>query len=80
MLITGHFSRFGQEGARWAYAAFLVAAALVATRLLARWFTGTLGETALHPGYLLPVSSGPYIASITASALRLPESTVSRLS
>ncbi|WP_413797918.1 hypothetical protein [Streptomyces iranensis] len=73
MLITGHFSRFGQEGARWAYAVFLVAAALVAARLLAHWLTGTLSETALHPGYLLPVSSGPFIASITASTLRLPE-------
>lgn len=73
MLITGHFSRFGQDGARWAYAVFLVAAALVAARLLAHWLTGTLSETVLHPGYLLPVSSGPFIASITASALRLPE-------
>ncbi|AEM85476.1 C4-dicarboxylate transporter/malic acid transporter [Streptomyces violaceusniger] len=44
MLITGHFSRFGEEGARWAYAVFVVAAALVAARLLAHWFTGGLGD------------------------------------
>ncbi|ASQ98845.1 hypothetical protein [Streptomyces sp. 11-1-2] len=73
MLITGHFSRFGEEGARWAYAVFVVAAALVAARLLAHWFTGGLSETTLHPGYLLPVSSAPFIASITASTLHLPE-------
>ncbi|MFD8515348.1 hypothetical protein ACFV27_30795 [Streptomyces antimycoticus] len=72
-LITGHFSRFGEEGARWAYAVFVVAAALVAARLLAHWFTGALSETTLHPGYLLPVSSAPFIASITASTLHLPE-------
>ncbi|MGV9249063.1 SLAC1 family transporter [Streptomyces sp. NPDC003710] len=73
MLISGHFSRFGQEGARWAYAVFLVASALVAAHLLAHWLTGALSEAALHPGYLLPVTSAPFIASATASTLHLPE-------
>lgn len=73
MLFAGHFSRFGLDAARWAYAAFAVTAAVVAARLLAHWLTGTLSSSPLHPGYLLPVSSGPFIASITASTLRLPE-------
>lgn len=72
MLITGHFSRFGVVGARWPWAVFAVLAALIAARLLAHWVTGALSATALHPGYLLPVSSGPFIASATASTLRLP--------
>ncbi|MGV9350561.1 SLAC1 family transporter [Streptomyces spiralis] len=72
MLIAGHFSRFGTDGARWAYAVFAALAALVATRLLAHWITGSLSAAILHPGYLLPVSSGPFIASATASTLKLP--------
>ncbi|MFE9728591.1 hypothetical protein ACFYQ5_34695 [Streptomyces sp. NPDC005794] len=73
MLFAGHFSRFGLDPARWAFAAFAVMAAVVAARLLAHWLTGTLSSSPLHPGYLLPVSSGPFIASITASTLQLPE-------
>ncbi|MEV6294999.1 hypothetical protein AB0M41_32245 [Streptomyces sp. NPDC051896] len=72
MLITGHFSRFELTGARWVYAVFLILAALIAARLLAHWLTGALSTTALHPGYLLPVSSAPFVASAVASTLRLP--------
>ncbi|MGJ5752361.1 tellurite resistance protein TehA-like permease [Streptomyces puniciscabiei] len=72
MLITGHFSRFELTEARWVYAVFLVLAAFIAARLLAHWLTGTLSTTALHPGYLLPVSSAPFVASAVASTLRLP--------
>ncbi|MFB7505976.1 SLAC1 family transporter [Streptomyces broussonetiae] len=72
MLITGHFSRFELTGARWVYAVFLTLAAFIAARLLAHWLTGTLSATALHPGYLLPVSSAPFVASAVASTLRLP--------
>ncbi|MEU9481385.1 hypothetical protein [Streptomyces sp. NPDC048191] len=72
MLITGHFSRLELTWARWVYAVFLILAAFVAARLLAHWLTGTLSTTALHPGYLLPVSSAPFVASAVASTLRLP--------
>ncbi|OIJ97593.1 hypothetical protein BIV25_15315 [Streptomyces sp. MUSC 14] len=72
MLIAGHFSRFGLTGARWVYAVFLTVAALIAARLLAHWLTGTLSATVLHPGYLLPVSSAPFVASAIASTLTLP--------
>ncbi|SEO87940.1 TDT family transporter [Actinacidiphila rubida] len=73
MLFAGHVSRFGLEAARWSYAVFAVVAGLVAARLLAYWFTGTLNSTRLHPGYLLPVSSGPFIASINASVVQWPK-------
>lgn len=72
MLIAGHFSRYGITGPRWAYAVFVSVAALIAARLLAHWLTGALSATALHPGYLLPVSSAPFVASAVASTLRLP--------
>ncbi|MEV6114053.1 hypothetical protein AB0L59_16445 [Streptomyces sp. NPDC052109] len=72
MLIAGHFSRFGITGPRWAYAVFVTVAALIAARLLAHWLMGALSATVLHPGYLLPVSSAPFVASATASTLRLP--------
>ncbi|MER6568754.1 hypothetical protein ABT288_21860 [Streptomyces sp. NPDC001093] len=73
MLITGHFSRYGITGPRWAYAVFVTLAALIAARLLAHWLTGALSATVLHPGYLLPVSSAPFVASAVASTLRLPD-------
>ncbi|MEV7189746.1 hypothetical protein [Kitasatospora sp. NPDC093102] len=72
MLIAGHFSRFGIAEARWVYAVFVTVAALIAARLLAHWCTGALSATVLHPGHLLPVPSAPFVASATASALRLP--------
>ncbi|MEV7687445.1 hypothetical protein ACFW1F_14570 [Streptomyces bungoensis] len=72
MLVAAHFARFAPDGARWAYAVFAALAALVAARLLAHWVTGSLSATILHPGYLLPVSSAPFIASATASTLGLP--------
>lgn len=73
MLTAGHFSRFGLDGARWIYLLFGAVGAVIAARLLAHWVTGGLGSAPLHPGYLLPVVSGPFIASATASTLRLPE-------
>ncbi|MFE0630041.1 hypothetical protein ACFW3D_24130 [Streptomyces sp. NPDC058864] len=73
MLATGHFARFGVDGARWSYALFALASAVIAARLLAHWVTGGLGAAPLHPGYLLPVVSGPFIASTTGSAVRLPD-------
>ncbi|MBB5928236.1 SLAC1 family transporter [Streptomyces echinatus] len=72
MLIAGHFSRFELTGARWAYAVSLTVAALIAARLLAHWLTGALSSATLHPGYLLPVSSAPFVASAMASTLGLP--------
>ncbi|WP_329183578.1 hypothetical protein [Actinacidiphila glaucinigra] len=73
MLATGHFARFGVDGARWSYALFALASAVIAARLLAHWVSGGLGVAPLHPGYLLPVVSGPFIASTTATAVRLPD-------
>ncbi|MGW7527971.1 SLAC1 family transporter [Streptomyces sp. NPDC054783] len=72
MLIAGHFSSYGITGSRWAYAVFVTVAALIAARLLAHWLTGALSATVLHPGYLLPISSAPFVASAVASTLRLP--------
>ncbi|MEU6048780.1 SLAC1 family transporter [Streptomyces griseus] len=73
MLFTAHFSRFSIDAARWAYAVFAAVTAVIAARLLAHWLTGTLSSSPLHPGYLLPVSSGPFIASIAATTLGLPQ-------
>ncbi|MFF3946321.1 hypothetical protein ACFYYN_15990 [Streptomyces sp. NPDC001902] len=73
MLATGHFARFGVDGARWFYALFALASAALAARLLAHWVTGGLGSAPLHPGYLLPVVSGPFIASTTGTAVALPD-------
>ncbi|MFF8727087.1 hypothetical protein ACF073_11415 [Streptomyces sp. NPDC015171] len=73
MLVMGHLSRYDLDAARWAYAVFAAAAAIIAARLLAHWVTGGLASAPLHPGYLLPVVSAPFISSSTASALDLPQ-------
>ncbi|MEV6653685.1 hypothetical protein [Streptomyces sp. NPDC051219] len=73
MLAAGHFSRLGLDAARWGYAVFAVMAAIIAARLLAHWVTGGLASAPLHPGYLLPVVSAPFISSATASTLDLPQ-------
>ncbi|WP_431969133.1 hypothetical protein [Actinacidiphila sp. bgisy160] len=73
MLATGHFARFGVDGARWFYGLFALASAVIAARLLAHWVSGGLGPAPLHPGYLLPVVSGPFIAGTTGSAVALPD-------
>ncbi len=73
MLAAGHVFRHGVDAARWGYAVFAVLAAVVAARLLAHWVTGGLASAPLHPGYLLPVVSAPFISSATASTLGLPE-------
>ncbi|PIB03831.1 hypothetical protein [Streptomyces sp. HG99] len=73
MLAAGHFSRYQLDAARWAYAVFAMTAAIIAARLLAHWVTGGLASAPLHPGYLLPVVSAPFISSATASTLRLTE-------
>ncbi|MFE2351903.1 TDT family transporter [Kitasatospora cineracea] len=72
MLGTAHFARFDPAAARWAYALFAATTAVIAARLLAHWLTGGLSAVPLHPGYLLPVSSGPFVAAVTATALHLP--------
>ncbi|MFJ3307343.1 hypothetical protein ACIPSA_30460 [Streptomyces sp. NPDC086549] len=73
MLAAGHLARYGLDGPRWAYAVFAGAAAIIAARLLAHWVTGGLASAPLHPGYLLPVVSAPFISSTTASTLQLPK-------
>ncbi|MFI6352273.1 hypothetical protein ACIBJF_06305 [Streptomyces sp. NPDC050743] len=73
MLFAGHLARFGLDASRWSYTVFAALAGLVGARLLSYWFTGTLSSVRLHPGYLLPVSSGPFIASITASVVQWPK-------
>lgn len=73
MLAAGHIAQYDLDGARWAYAPFAATAAVIAARLLAHWVTGGLSSAPLHPGYLLPVVSAPFISSSVASTLRIPE-------
>ncbi|MFD4540305.1 hypothetical protein [Streptomyces bauhiniae] len=77
MLAAGHFSRLDLTSARWVYAVSAALTVAVAARLLAHWVTGGLRSTPLHPGYLLPLSSGPFIASSVASSLLWPHAAAS---
>ncbi|WP_460750439.1 SLAC1 family transporter [Nocardiopsis oceani] len=40
--------------------------------LTAHWLTAELGADALHPGYIMPVATGPFIASIGLTSLGHP--------
>lgn len=73
ILSAGHVSHYDLDLARGLYVFFGAAAAIIAAGLVAHWVTGGLDSAPLHPGYLLPVVSAPFISSITASTLRYPE-------
>ncbi|MDQ0864986.1 tellurite resistance protein TehA-like permease [Arthrobacter globiformis] len=49
--------------------ACIAALAIVAAQLLAHWVTGGVSMESIHPGYLLPVVPGSFVASIGFSSI-----------
>ena len=64
VLLAAHYSTDLGAGARWLTYTSLVALAVNAAALVAHWLTAPLEANLTHPGYLLPVTAGPFIASI----------------
>jgi tellurite resistance protein len=64
MLLVPHYtSGLGSLG-RWLTYLALTALLLNAAQLMAHWLKAPLDQDAVHPGYFLPVTAGPFIASI----------------
>lgn len=76
ILIASHYSQYVQPWAAWLCMAFIGAVAIVAAQLLAHWVTGGVPMESIHPGYLLPVVAGSFIASIGFSSIRAPEAAI----
>jgi tellurite resistance protein len=69
VLLSAHYSEYLPELGAWLCIAFIAALTIVATQLLAHWFTGGVSMQSIHPGYFLPVVAGSFVASIGFSSV-----------
>jgi tellurite resistance protein len=69
ILLSSHYSQYLPPWGAWLCMAFIAALAIVAAQLLAHWVTGGVSMQAIHPGYLLPVVPGFFVASIGFSSI-----------
>lgn len=71
MLLSSHYSQYLPPWGAWLCVASIAALAIVAAQLLAHWVTGGVSMQSIHPGYLLPVVAGSFVASIGFSSLHV---------
>lgn len=64
ILLVAHYTPSLASSAPWITSAVIGALAVNAAALVAQWLDQPLEQDALHPGYFLPVTAGPFIASI----------------
>ena len=64
ILLSIHYSTYWGEAGEWLTYLAIGALAVNAAALLAHWLAAPLDENLTHPGYLLPVTAGPFVASI----------------
>jgi tellurite resistance protein len=69
VLLSAHYSQYLPPWGAWLCTAFIAALAIVAAQLLAHWVTGGVSMQSVHPGYLLPVVPGFFVASIGFSSI-----------
>lgn len=69
ILLSSHYSQYLPPWASWVCGAFIACLAIVAAQLLAHWVTGGVSMQSVHPGYLLPVVAGSFVASIGFSVI-----------
>ncbi|MET4097138.1 TDT family transporter [Arthrobacter sp. UYCu712] len=69
ILLSSHYSQYLPPWGAWLCTAFIAALAIVAAQLLAHWITGGVSMQSIHPGYLLPVVPGFFVASIGFSTV-----------
>src|SRR6476661_6702323 len=69
ILLSSHYSQYLQPWGAWLCVASIAALAIVAAQLLAHWVTGGVSMQSIHPGYLLPVVPGFFVASIGFSSI-----------
>lgn len=68
ILLSVHYSEYLPGLGGWISLVFIAALTVVVTQLLVRWITGGVPMQSIHPGYLLPVVAGPFVASIGFSS------------
>lgn len=69
ILLSSHYSQYLPPWGAWLCVGFIAALAIVAAQLLAHWVTGGVSMQSIHPGYLLPVVPGFFVASIGFSSI-----------
>ena len=62
--------------APWLMGIAVAALAVNIAQLLAHWLVAPLDHTALHPGYFLPITAGPFIAAIGLVSMGIQEAAV----
>jgi len=73
ILLSSHYSQYLPPWGAWLCMAFIAALAIVAAQLLAHWVTGGVAMQSIHPGYLMPVVPGAFVASIGFSSIHAPD-------
>jgi tellurite resistance protein len=76
ILLSSHYAQYLPPWGDWLCGAFITALAIVAAQLLAQWVTGGVSMQSIHPGYLLPVVAGSFVASIGFSTIHAPEAAI----
>ena len=71
ILLSSHYSQYLRPWGAWLCVASIAALAIVAAQLLAHWVTGGVSMQSIHPGYLLPVVAGSFVASIGFASLHV---------
>jgi len=76
ILLSSHYSQYLPPWCDWLCVAFIAALAIVATQLLAHWIAGGVSMQSIHPGYLLPVVAGSFVASIGFSSIHAHDAAI----
>lgn len=76
ILLSSHYSQYLPPWGSWVCGAFIAALAIVAAQLLAHWVTGGVSMQSIHPGYLLPVVAGSFVASIGFSIIHAHDAAI----
>ncbi|WP_186763218.1 SLAC1 family transporter [Lentzea tibetensis] len=64
ILLVAYYAPDLGGAARWLVYAAVAALVINAAALVAHWLKAPLEQNAMHPGYFLPVTAGPFIAAI----------------
>jgi tellurite resistance protein len=76
ILLSAHYSQYLPSWGAWLCTAFIAALAIVASQLLAHWLTGGVSMQSIHPGYLLPLVPGFFVASIGFSTIHAHDAAI----
>jgi len=76
ILLSSHYIEYNKTFWSVLCLCFIIALTLLGARLLAHWVTGGVTLEWVHPGYLLPVAAGPFIASIGFSTMGWPQAAI----